>query len=129
MTKPQVKNTYVTNLFSKPPLFTKIKLKWPLSRGSHFNIYFRLERRENRGSRQNFHEILFFKDRVSIDPDHYVSYHSMIACLSIIKQLKPKHECQKWIRMSTYSCPKVQVEITKSTRFRSFLSLLFCEFS
>ena len=42
----------------------KINLKWPLSRGSHFKIYFRLECRENRGSRQNFHRILFSKDRV-----------------------------------------------------------------
>ena len=39
----------------------KINLKRPLSRGSHFKIYFRLECQGNRGSRQNFHEILFSK--------------------------------------------------------------------
>ena len=39
----------------------KINLKRPLSRGNHFKIYFRLECRKNRGSRQNFHEIHFSK--------------------------------------------------------------------
>ena len=53
------------------PYLQKIKLKGPLSRGSHFNIYFRLECRENRGSRQNFHEILFFKGSVLINLGHF----------------------------------------------------------
>ena len=39
----------------------RINLKRPLSRGSHFEIYFRLECRRNWGSRQNFHGILFSK--------------------------------------------------------------------
>ena len=42
-------------------ILQKINLKKPLSRGSRFKIYFRLERRENYGSRQNFHEIPFSK--------------------------------------------------------------------
>ena len=57
----KIKNTYVPGLFDKPSLFTKIKLKRPLSTGNHFNIYLRLECWENRGSRQNFHGIPFFK--------------------------------------------------------------------
>ena len=39
----------------------KINLKRPLSRGSRFKIYFRLERWGNRGSRRNFHGIPFPK--------------------------------------------------------------------
>ena len=42
-------------------ILQKINLKKPLSRGSRFKIYFRLERRGNYGSRQNFHEIPFSK--------------------------------------------------------------------
>ena len=53
------KNMYVPGLFDKPSLFTKITLKKPLSRGSRFKIYFRSERRGNRGSRLNFHGIPF----------------------------------------------------------------------
>ena len=62
---------YVPGLFDKLSLFTKNKE--PLSRGSRFKIYFRLECRRNQGSRQNFHGIPFFKDRVLINPDHYVT--------------------------------------------------------
>ena len=51
----------------------RINLKRPLFRGSRFKIYFRLECRGNRGSRQNFHEIPFSKDRVLISPNHYVT--------------------------------------------------------
>ena len=61
MTKIRLKNTYVPGSFSKPSYLTKINLKKPLSRGSRFKIYFRLERRGNYGSRQNFHEIPFSK--------------------------------------------------------------------
>ena len=50
----------------------KIKLKGPLSRGSHFNIYFHLECQVNQRSRRNFHEISFYKDRVLINPDHII---------------------------------------------------------
>ena len=73
MIKPQARNTYALGLFGKPSLFTKIKLKWPLFRGSHFKIYFYLECRGNRGSCQNFHRIPFSKDRVLINPNHYVT--------------------------------------------------------
>ena len=52
----------------------RINLKRPLSRGSRFKIYFRLECWENRGSRQNFHEVLLFKDRILINPNHYVTF-------------------------------------------------------
>ena len=51
----------------------KITLKKSLSRDSCFNIYFRLECRGNRGSRQNFHGIPFPKDSVLINPNHYVT--------------------------------------------------------
>ena len=61
MTKSKIKNTHVPELFDKPSYLTKITLKKPLSRGSRFKIYFRLERRGNYGSRQNFHEIPFSK--------------------------------------------------------------------
>ena len=54
----------------------KIKLKGPLSRGSHFNIYFRLECRKNRGSRQNFQGISSSKDRILINSDHFVTLSS-----------------------------------------------------
>ena len=56
----------------------RINLKRPLSRGSRFKIYFRLECRGYRGTRQNFHEIYFSKDRILIKSDHFVTYHSMI---------------------------------------------------
>ena len=61
MTKMKIENTYVPDLFSKPPYFTKIILKKPLSTDSRFKIYFRLKCQGNRGSRYNFHEILFSK--------------------------------------------------------------------
>ena len=61
MTELKSKNTYVPRLFDKPSYLTKITLKKPLSRGSRFKIYFRLERQGNRGSRLNFHEISFSK--------------------------------------------------------------------
>ena len=61
MTKSNIKNTYVPGLFGKLSYLTKITLKKPLSRGSCFKIYFRLERRGNRGSRLDFHEIPFSK--------------------------------------------------------------------
>ena len=48
----------------------KINLKKSLSRGSRFKIYFSLKCQGNRGSRQNFHKILFSKDRVLIKSDH-----------------------------------------------------------
>ena len=75
----------------------KINLKRPLSRGSCFKIYFRLECWGNRGSRQNFHEIPFSKDRILIKPDHFVTYHSMITCLSNKnKQFTSKHGCKRY---------------------------------
>ena len=51
----------------------KINLKKPLSRGSRFKIYFRLECRENRGSRQNFHGFHLSKDRVLINLGHKIT--------------------------------------------------------
>ena len=81
MTKLETENTNVSGLFGRPSYLIKITLKRPLSRGSRFKIDFRLERRENRGSRLNFHGIPFFKDRILIKPDHFVSCHSNITCL------------------------------------------------
>ena len=76
MPKLKTKNTYVPRSFGKLSYLTKINLKKPLSRGSRFKIYFCLERRRNYGSRQNFHEIPFFKDRILINSEHFVSYQS-----------------------------------------------------
>ena len=59
-----------SGLFDKRLHLQRINLKRPLSRGSHFKIYFRLKNRENRGSRQNFHRTPFSKDRVLIKSDH-----------------------------------------------------------
>ena len=61
MTKLEIENTNVPRLFSRPSYLTKITLKKSLFRGSRFKIHFRLERRGNRGSRLNFHEIPFSK--------------------------------------------------------------------
>ena len=58
----------VQGYINKPSPFTKIKLKWPLLGGSHFNIYFHSECRKNRGSNQDFHEISLFKDDSLINP-------------------------------------------------------------
>ena len=59
MIKLETENTNIPGLFSKPSYLTKITLKKPLSRGSRFKIYFRLERRGNRGSLQSFHVTSF----------------------------------------------------------------------
>ena len=56
----------------------KINLKKPLSRGSRFKIYFRLECQGNRGSRQNFHEIHFPKDRLLINLNRYVMIRNLL---------------------------------------------------
>ena len=61
MTKLETENTNVPGLFRKSSYLTKMTLKKPLSRGSPFKIYFRLEHRGNRGSCRNFHEIPFSK--------------------------------------------------------------------
>ena len=81
-TKLKIKHTYVSGLFDKLSLFTKINLKKPLSRGSRFKIYFHLKGRGNRGSHQNFHGIHFSKDRILIKSDHFITYHLMTTCLS-----------------------------------------------
>ena len=85
MTKLKIENTYILGLFGKPSVFTKINLKKPLFRSSHFEIYFRLECRRNRGSRQNFYETLFSKDRMLIKPDHYVT-HKLITITYLSKK-------------------------------------------
>ena len=61
LTKLATENTYVPRLFGIPSYLTKIILKKPLSRDSHFKIYFPLEHRGNQGSRLNFHGIPFSK--------------------------------------------------------------------
>ena len=91
-------NTYASGLFSKPSLFTKIKLRWPLSRGSHFNIYFCLECQGNWGSLQKFHGIPFFKDRVLINPGHYVTLQiQWLHAYLKNRRFKSKHGCQTTI--------------------------------
>ena len=82
-TKLRLKNTYPPGLFSRRSLFTKkIKLNGPLSRGSHFNIYFRLECWGNRGSYQNFHGIPFFKYSVLINTGHFQRWSKI--CLFLL---------------------------------------------
>ena len=61
MTTLKIENTYISGLFDKLSSFTKNKLKEPLSRGSRFKIYFRLESRGNRGSPKIFTKFLFPK--------------------------------------------------------------------
>ena len=70
MTKtiPQNYDQKVPGYINKTSPFTKIKLKWPLLGDSNFNIYFHSERRGNRGSNQDFHEILLLKDGSLINP-------------------------------------------------------------
>ena len=56
------------------PYLQRINLKRPLSRGSRFKIYLRLEYRGNRKSRQNFHGASFPRD-CKINPEsYYLSY-------------------------------------------------------
>ena len=73
-----------------------VNLKRPISRGSRFKIYFRLKCQRNRGSRQNFHEIPFSKNRILINPGHFVTYPLVTTCLSNKnKQFTFKHGCKK----------------------------------
>ena len=74
-TKLRIKNRYVPRLFDTPSYLTKITLKKPLSKGSRFTIYFRLERRGNRGSSQNFHGTPFSGDRKIIILSHTIISH------------------------------------------------------
>ena len=128
MTKLKIESMYVPRLFGKRLYLQKVKLKWPLSRGSHFDIYFRLECWENRGSRQNFHEILFSKDCILINPDHFVTYHLMITCLSNEnKQFTLKHGRKKWLRKLINSYQKYDLETTTTIFGFSFFTI-FCGF-
>ena len=105
----------------------KINLKWLLSRGSCFKIYFRLECRGNWGSRQNFHRIPFSKDCILIKSDHFVTYHSMITCLSNKnKQFTSKHECKKY----RHEHWLIRTKTRNKTTNRVYIRLLFfCLFS
>ena len=96
--KLKIKNTYIPRLFDKPSLFTKIKLKWPLSRDSHFNIYFHLECQGNWGLRQNFYRILFSKYRILINSDHFVTYdfYSKTYFALVVKHLDMDGTTWKW---------------------------------
>ena len=127
MTKLKIKNTYVPRLFGKPSLFTKIKLKWPLSKGNHFKIYFRLECRRNRGSRQDFHGVFFFEDRILINPDHFVTYRLMITYLSNKnKQFTSKHEAKKY----RHEHWLIRTKLRNKTTNRACIRLsFFCYFS
>ena len=78
MIKLEIKNTYVPRLFHKPSSFVKIKLKYPLSRGSHFKIYFCLEYQRNRGSSQDFHGVSFSGDCKIITPGHTIISHLLL---------------------------------------------------
>ena len=124
------RNTIVLKLFSKSSFFTKIKLKRPLFRGSRFKIYFRLECRRNQGSRPNFHGILFSKDCIFIKPDYFVTYHSMITCLSNKnKQFTSKHGCKKHRHEHWLIRTKIRLETTIITCSKISLFAIFYEFN
>ena len=87
----------------------KINLKKPLSKGSHFKIYFRLECRGNRGSRQNFHGIPFSKDRLLINPNRYLMIQKLLWHTYIENQtVWIKHEKKKIREILIYSYPKIR---------------------
>ena len=113
MTNWKIKNTYVPGLLVNRFYLQRINLKRPLSRGSRFKIYFRLKCRGNRGSRQNFHGVPFSKDRILINPDHFVTYHLMITCLSNKnKQFTSKHGCKKHRHEHWLICTKMRNKTT-----------------
>ena len=81
------KNTYVSGLLVNCLYLQSINLKRPLSIGSRFKTYFRLERRGNRGSRQNFHKISFSKDLL-INNAELRDISTRIICMTISIRLK-----------------------------------------
>ena len=68
----KVKNYIHFGIINRLSHFSKVKLKWPLSRDSHFKIHFGLEFRENQGLSQNFHRVLFLGDCKIITPSHTI---------------------------------------------------------
>ena len=118
-------------LFSKPSLSTKINLKKPLSRGNRFRIHFRLERRGNRGSCRNFHRILFSKDCILINPNHFITYHLMITCLSNKnKQFTSKHGCKKHRHEHWLIRTKIRNKTTNHACIRlSYFAIFFVDFN
>ena len=75
----QSQNHVHPGIISKPFPFTKVKLKWSLSKGSHFKVHFCLEFRRNRGSSQNFNRVLFLGDCKII-----ISCHTIILFPSLM---------------------------------------------
>ena len=100
-----------------------------MSRGSHSNIYFRLECRENRGSRQNFHRILFSKDRVLIKSNHYVTlqiyYHSNLAK---IMKFNLSMDVKKKTRISIFHTQKYDSGRYFLLVLSLFYIYIFCNF-
>ena len=75
----QSQNYVHPEIISKPSPFMKVKLKWPLSRGSRFKVHFCLEFQGNRGSSQDFHEVPFLGDCKIIILSHtIISFPSLI---------------------------------------------------
>ena len=106
----------------------KINLKRPLSRGSRFKIYFRLECRKNRGSCQNFHEIPFPEDRVLINSNHYITLQIYYDYVLIWKSGNLNESMDVNIRLQKKLAklvPKVRLETMIVTYFRFSLFLLF----
>ena len=82
----KVKNYIHFEIISRLSHFSKVKLKWPLSRDSHFKIHFGLEFRENQGLSQNFHRVLFLGDCKIITPSHTIcSIFIINACYTYLK--------------------------------------------
>ena len=104
----------------------KINLKRPLSRGSRFKIYFRLECRRNWGSRQNFHGIpifrrVFINKPESLRNDTKIYYDILILK---IKQFNSKHECQNMRNINLF----VLKNTTRVSIFCSWLAFFFSIF-
>ena len=72
-------------IINKLSPFTKVKLKWPLSRGNHFKIHFCLKFRKNRGSNQNFHGVPFSGDCKIITSGHTIISYLLLTHAIYIK--------------------------------------------
>ena len=74
-------NKRISSLFNGQSFSVKVNLKWPLSRGIPFKIYFYLKWQRNRESNQSFHILPFSKDHKSINPNY--GTYSKVTCMAI----------------------------------------------
>ena len=95
--------------------------------GSRFNIYFHSERRENRGSNQDFHEISFSKDCSLMNHDHFI----ILPSHAYNKNQTIKIETcvsKKTIKIN-YFIPNVRNKTINRTRSELPFFAIFCEFN